>query len=95
VNTLAVVSCRFAAGVWKKVDADLFFWVELGGWLWGLLWVPFGGEDEVDSLVSSRRKVWQPESMWLLISEALTPRLQMGQTTMADGLKSLKLRRRW
>jgi hypothetical protein len=81
----AVVSaCRFAAGVWKKVDAERFFWVELGGWLWGLLvCVPFGGEDDAGSLVSSRRKAWQPESMWSLISEALTPRLQMGHTTIS------------
>jgi hypothetical protein len=78
-----VRACRFAEGVWKKVDADRFFCVELGGWLWVLACVPLGGEDEVASVVSSRRSVWQPESMWLLIAEALTPRLQIGQTTMA------------
>jgi hypothetical protein len=84
-----VRACRFAAGVWKNVDAERFFWVELGGWLWGgLPWVSFGGEDEVESLVSSRRNVVQPESMWPLISEALTPRLQMGQTTMAGKINT-------
>jgi hypothetical protein len=96
-GALALVrACRFAAGVWKNVDAERFFWVELGGWLWeGLPWVSFGGEDEVESLVSSRRNVVQPESMWPLISEALTPRLQMGHTTMASNIDTRNDRGLW
>jgi hypothetical protein len=32
LNALAfVMACRFAEGVWKKVEADRFFWVEPGG----------------------------------------------------------------
>jgi hypothetical protein len=44
-----------------------------------------GGVDEVGSAAaaSSSSEVWQPESMWLLMADARTPRLQIGHTTMA------------
>ena len=89
------VACRFAAGVWKNVEADRF-WVAIACVDAGPPGVcvvggeearPFVGADEETTLSPSRICVWHPESMWLLISDDLTALLQIGQTTMVSEVR--------
>ncbi|KAL7814011.1 hypothetical protein V8C44DRAFT_326972 [Trichoderma aethiopicum] len=86
------VTCRFGAGVEKKLEA-LRFWDcgwECGGAvvvvaLWEGIWGAGVGGVGVEKV--SDIKVVQPESRWSLMSVDLTGLLQMGQATaMAGGL---------
>ena len=82
-------ACRFAAGVWKKVEAGRLFWVALGrGCVEEVGAAPEEGEVVLGpSLESSHLS--QPESMcWLISSRDLTPLLQIGQTTIPESSKA-------